>query len=326
VKAAGRCCSISAPRAVLAPGYAPLEQYSGDGRIGPWSDLYALAAVLYRALTGEDPPQAASRTKNDPVAHKLAAARGRAREPFPCAVHWGLALDARERPQSIAERRRALVAGEPAPLAVRVAPTADPDGETRPPVAQGPTGFSGKHAVRWRGAGIGVVLVVLALAASAWNKQRAANEHQERETARFELERKQAERHRIEEQDAQRRVAGSAAREQERALRQAEEEHNREKLAGKAPPLHEPRSERPTRERGERPGESEAEELRRKVQDEFRAADANGDGYLERGEVRGRMPLLEQAFDRFDADGDGRLSLDEFTRFRRALRAPRLPK
>ncbi|HXF67737.1 MAG TPA: serine/threonine-protein kinase, partial [Burkholderiales bacterium] len=52
---------------VLTPGYAPLEQYSSDGRQGPWSDIYALAGVLYRALTGENPPDAVSRMKNDPV-------------------------------------------------------------------------------------------------------------------------------------------------------------------------------------------------------------------------------------------------------------------
>ena len=58
--------------AVLTPGYAPLEQYSGQGNQGPWSDIYAMAGVLYRAYTSENPPDAVSRLKNDTVPAKLA--------------------------------------------------------------------------------------------------------------------------------------------------------------------------------------------------------------------------------------------------------------
>jgi serine/threonine protein kinase len=35
--------------AVLTPGYAPLEQYSAECKQGPWSDIYALGGVLFRA-------------------------------------------------------------------------------------------------------------------------------------------------------------------------------------------------------------------------------------------------------------------------------------
>jgi serine/threonine protein kinase len=50
---------------VLTPGYAPLEQYSSDGHQGPWSDIYAMAGVLYRALVNDSPPDAVSRMKGD---------------------------------------------------------------------------------------------------------------------------------------------------------------------------------------------------------------------------------------------------------------------
>ncbi len=49
----------------LYAGYAAIEQYGFDGQQGPWTDIYAFAAVLYRALIGSDPIDATSRVTND---------------------------------------------------------------------------------------------------------------------------------------------------------------------------------------------------------------------------------------------------------------------
>ncbi|MCM1245131.1 MAG: serine/threonine-protein kinase [Roseburia sp.] len=50
---------------VLKVGYAPIEQYSRTARQGPYTDLYAVAALFYRLLTGVKPPPANERKKED---------------------------------------------------------------------------------------------------------------------------------------------------------------------------------------------------------------------------------------------------------------------
>ncbi len=49
----------------LFTGYAAFEQYGFNGRQGPWTDIYAFGAVLYRTLIGTDPIDAKERVAND---------------------------------------------------------------------------------------------------------------------------------------------------------------------------------------------------------------------------------------------------------------------
>nr|HPR72017.1 serine/threonine-protein kinase [Flexilinea sp.] len=49
----------------IKPGYAPLEQYRDFDRQGPWTDIYQMGAVFYRAITGRIPPEAIERLALD---------------------------------------------------------------------------------------------------------------------------------------------------------------------------------------------------------------------------------------------------------------------
>ena len=50
---------------ILKPGYAPPEQYQKKSRQGPWTDIYAVGAMFYRAITGRMPDESVNRMVKD---------------------------------------------------------------------------------------------------------------------------------------------------------------------------------------------------------------------------------------------------------------------
>ena len=90
--------------------YAPLEQHAGasDMRQGPWTDLYALAAVVHGVLCNKPPLPATFRAVRDRLPPFSRVARtvqeqfglGYSR-PFVQAISQALAIDAKDRPQSV---------------------------------------------------------------------------------------------------------------------------------------------------------------------------------------------------------------------------------
>jgi serine/threonine protein kinase len=104
VRGAGASVSV-----LVKFGYSPPEQYSSAAeRQGPWSDIYALSATVYRAITGYKPPDATERLLSDLYRPAASLARGSFRKEFLEAVDLGLRLPASERPQTVGAWRRAL--------------------------------------------------------------------------------------------------------------------------------------------------------------------------------------------------------------------------
>ena len=62
-------------RTELFAGYSAIEQYGFEGKKGPQTDIYAFAAVIYRALVGGDPPVATERATNDSLTIPAAVTR-----------------------------------------------------------------------------------------------------------------------------------------------------------------------------------------------------------------------------------------------------------
>ena len=102
---------------ILKPGYAPVEQYAEipGMKQGAWTDVYALAAVVYYAILGKTPPPSVGRLLNDTFVPLSQAAAGRYSEPFLAAIDRALAVRPEERTQSIEELRAQLgLSGAPA--------------------------------------------------------------------------------------------------------------------------------------------------------------------------------------------------------------------
>ena len=61
----GRDGNVQSSQMVAKQGFSPIEQYQRNASIGPWTDVYAMAATIYYCCTGILPPTAVDRIVDD---------------------------------------------------------------------------------------------------------------------------------------------------------------------------------------------------------------------------------------------------------------------
>ncbi len=123
---------------LIAPGYAPFEQYYSDSSSqGPWTDIYGLGATCYRAISGRAPLDAVSRSKGilgstqEVLVPASVIGAGRYSGKFLVAIDHALAFAEKDRPQTIASWRQELISGPtPPPAATEI--VAAPPSSVRP--------------------------------------------------------------------------------------------------------------------------------------------------------------------------------------------------
>ncbi|MFO1436407.1 MAG: protein kinase [Gammaproteobacteria bacterium] len=94
---------------ILTPGYAPIEQHCPDLPQGPWSDLYAVGATMYRCIHVGPPVDAAQRQRAadekrpDPMVPATVLGKDHYSEEYLQIIDWLLNLRSEDRPQSVSE-------------------------------------------------------------------------------------------------------------------------------------------------------------------------------------------------------------------------------
>ena len=108
---------------LVTPGYAPYEQYGEQSdRQGPWGDIYALGATLYRAVADSPPADAILRgeaqfdKRRDPLKPAVEVGQGRYSPRFLLAIDAALRFSPSDRPQDIATWRRTFPPLLPSPM------------------------------------------------------------------------------------------------------------------------------------------------------------------------------------------------------------------
>ena len=311
----------SAMTAVFTPGYAAAEQMT-SARQGPWTDIYALSATLYHAITGKPPPNVFDRMMDDAY-EPLGRLRPRGfAHGLLIGIDAGLAVRAGDRPQTIAGWRTLLgQAAAPDDEATVVSRAARTRTAEALPARQARSGGRLRLAI----ASIAVIAAAIggylawapqaptdradaAAAESAAQKRREAAERQAVEDARLKAEADAA-------ADTKRRQE-----EQQKADAEKAEAARAEAARVEAAAAEKARQDDEARRRAE---ETEA---RRKAEEEERKAAAAGEAALQLGvpdRQKIQIALTAAGFDTRGSDGSfGPRSRDMISNWQKARNQP----
>ncbi|MDP3520444.1 MAG: serine/threonine-protein kinase [Hydrogenophaga sp.] len=158
---------------ILKPGYAPVEQYAEtpDMKQGPWTDVYALGAVLHFAVMGKTPVPSVGRMMKDgyqPLAGRTPPLAGYS-ERFLQAIDQALRVHPDDRPQSMLEMRQlfGLESGD-APTRILTPPPSRPAQSAPSATPAAPAASrSGKGLLL---AGVAAAAVLAAVAGVWWSQ------------------------------------------------------------------------------------------------------------------------------------------------------------
>lgn len=117
---AGHRGSLAA-RPAYTPGFTAPETMAHAASLGPWTDLYAVGACLFAALTGHPPPHCLNRAQDDTVPRSLKALAGHYSPVLLQAVEQTMSLGIAARPACVAALQSLL-----APAAQSAAAALDP--------------------------------------------------------------------------------------------------------------------------------------------------------------------------------------------------------
>ena len=95
-------------RVVATSGFAPIEQQTERGYMGPWTDIYAIGATMRSCIDGRSPPNAKTRQFNDPMKPATEAFKKNYSSVILEAIDWAMEPDQRLRPQNCSELLKML--------------------------------------------------------------------------------------------------------------------------------------------------------------------------------------------------------------------------
>jgi TPR repeat protein/serine/threonine protein kinase len=129
--------------AVLKPGYAPEEQYRSKGKQGPWTDVYAVSATMYRCITGKLPPTSIDRMMEDELEPPSRYCQDLPPQ-MEAVLLKGMAVRAPQRFEDVGQLQQALTQREPQREAQReTPPPPPPQGPQQQPMPQ----YAGAHSI-----------------------------------------------------------------------------------------------------------------------------------------------------------------------------------